>query len=91
MALCDAVNEGRLKPDDNVVFVGFGGGLTWAAAVVKWDVIPMEISRIGREWKRARYIAARSRSSLKKFGRRVGASLLGSPTPDATLKDADKH
>lgn len=91
MALCDAVDEGRLKPDDNVVFVGFGGGLTWAAAVVKWDVIPMEISRIGREWKRARYIAARSRSSVKKFGRRVGARLLGSPTPDATLKHADKH
>lgn len=92
MALCDAVEEGRLKPDDNVVFVGFGGGLTWAASVVKWNVTPPEdISRIDREWKRARYVAARSRSSLIKFGRRVGARLLGSPTPDATLKDADKH
>lgn len=90
MALCDAVDEGRLKPDDNVVFVGFGGGLTWAASVVKWNVSPIEISRIDREWKRARYVAARSRSSLIKIGRRVGASLLGSPTPDATLKDADR-
>ena len=27
MALCDAVQDGRLRPDDNVVFVGFGGGL----------------------------------------------------------------
>jgi 3-oxoacyl-[acyl-carrier-protein] synthase-3 len=90
MALCDAVDEGRLKPDDNVVFVGFGGGLTWAASVVKWNVSPIEISRIDREWKRARYVAARSRSSLIKIGRRVGASRLGSPTPDATLKDADR-
>jgi 3-oxoacyl-[acyl-carrier-protein] synthase-3 len=91
MALCDAVDEGRLKPDDNVVFVGFGGGLTWAASVVKWDVTPLEMSRVGREWKRARYIAARSRASAVKFGRRIGATILGSPTPDATLKDAEKR
>lgn len=91
MALCDAVNEGRLKPDDNVVFVGFGGGLTWAASVVKWDVIPKDMTRVGREWRRARYVAARSRASVIKLGRRVGAKILGSPTPDATLRDADKH
>jgi 3-oxoacyl-[acyl-carrier-protein] synthase-3 len=91
MALCDAVEEGLLKPDDNVVFVGFGGGLTWAASVVKWNVTPPEVSRIDREWKRARYIAARSRSKVRKFGRRVGARLLGSPTPDARLRDADKR
>ena len=91
MALCDAVDDGRLKPDDNVVFVGFGGGLTWAASVVKWDVIPQDMSRVGREWKRARYVAARSRASVIKFGRKVGSRILGSPTPDATLKDAEKH
>jgi 3-oxoacyl-[acyl-carrier-protein] synthase-3 len=91
MALCDAVEEGRLKPDDNVVFVGFGGGLTWASSVVKWNVTPPEVSRVDREWKRARYIGARSRASVVKLGRRVGARLLGSPTPDATLRDADKH
>ncbi len=91
MALCDAVDEGRLKPDDNVMFVGFGGGLTWAASVVKWDVIPQDIGRVGLEWKRARYVAARGRSSLIKFGRRVGAKILGSPTPDAKLKDAEKR
>jgi 3-oxoacyl-[acyl-carrier-protein] synthase-3 len=90
MALCDAVDEGRLKPDDNVMFVGFGGGLTWAASIVKWDAIPPDISRVGREWKRARYVAARGRASVIKIGRRVGARILGSPTPDATLKDAVK-
>ena len=87
IALCDAVDDGLLKPDDNVVFVGFGGGLTWAATVVKWDVSPPEVSVVDREWKRARYMVARSRSRLRKFSRRLGARVLGSPTPDATMKD----
>ena len=36
VALCEAVREGRLKPGDNVVLVGFGGGLTCGAALMKW-------------------------------------------------------
>lgn len=49
IALCDAVQDGRLRPDDNVVFVGFGGGLTWASSVIKWHVTPPEISLPRRE------------------------------------------
>ncbi len=89
IALCDAVAEGRLEPDDNVVFVGFGGGLTWAGSVVKWAVTPPEISMVDREWKRARYMFTRGRSRLRKLSRRWGASLAGSPVPEARLKDAD--
>jgi len=37
LALCDALEEGRLKSGDHVVLVGFGAGLTWAAAVVHWQ------------------------------------------------------
>jgi 3-oxoacyl-[acyl-carrier-protein] synthase-3 len=37
LALCDALDEGRLKSGDHVVLVGFGAGLTWAAAVVHWQ------------------------------------------------------
>jgi len=36
IALCEAVSQGRVKPDDYIAFVGFGGGLTWAAMVVQW-------------------------------------------------------
>lgn len=36
IALCEAIAEGRVKPGDHLVFVGFGAGLTWAAAVVQW-------------------------------------------------------
>ncbi len=36
IALCEAEAEGRLRPGDSVVLTAFGGGLTWASAVVKW-------------------------------------------------------
>lgn len=37
LALVDAVEEGRVKPGDHLVFVGFGAGLTWAAAAIHWE------------------------------------------------------
>ena len=37
LALCDALEEGRLKSGDHVVLVGFGAGLTWAAALLHWQ------------------------------------------------------
>ena len=76
IALCDLIREGRLQPNDNVVFVGFGGGLSWAAAVIKWDVTPTQVSFLDQEWKRMRYIVARGRSRLRRLQRRVGATTI---------------
>jgi len=36
LALDEAVREGRIKTGDIVMFVAFGGGLTWASSVVRW-------------------------------------------------------
>jgi len=36
IALCEAVAEGRVQPGDHIVLAGFGAGLTWAAAVLRW-------------------------------------------------------
>ena len=79
IALCEAVEEGRLKPDDNVVFVGFGGGLTWGASVVKWDVTPPPVSFVDHEWRRVRYVMARGRSRLRRLSRRVEAAVARVP------------
>lgn len=38
IALCEAAEAGRMKPGDYVLLLGFGAGLTWAAAVVRWGV-----------------------------------------------------
>ncbi|MBV8117699.1 MAG: ketoacyl-ACP synthase III [Candidatus Eremiobacteraeota bacterium] len=37
IALSEAVSDGRVKPGDVIVFVGFGGGLSWGAVVWKWQ------------------------------------------------------
>ena len=89
IALSEAVERGRLRPNDNVVFVGFGGGLTWAASVAKWDVTPPPLSVADQRLRRTRFLLARGRSGLRRLGRAV-MGLGGSPTPDARLRDADR-
>jgi 3-oxoacyl-[acyl-carrier-protein] synthase-3 len=49
LALCDAIEEGRLKQGDHVVLIGFGAGLTWAAAVVHWEPVVPEDAPIAVE------------------------------------------
>jgi 3-oxoacyl-[acyl-carrier-protein] synthase-3 len=36
LALVDAIENGRVKRDDNVLLVGFGAGMSWASAIVRW-------------------------------------------------------
>ncbi len=36
VALCEAVQQGRIKKGDYVLLVVFGAGLTWGAAVLQW-------------------------------------------------------
>ena len=35
IALCEALEQGRAKVGDNLAFIAFGAGLTWASAIVK--------------------------------------------------------
>ena len=88
IALCEAVQEGRLKPNDIVICVGFGGGLTWAASVVRWDAGPTYKDNPGVA--RVRYGLNRYKMRYKQLRRRIMAQLGGSPTPNARLKDAQR-
>ena len=36
LALADALDAGRIHEGDNVLLTGFGGGMTWASAVLRW-------------------------------------------------------
>ncbi|MGH2353128.1 MAG: beta-ketoacyl-ACP synthase III [Chloroflexota bacterium] len=36
IALCEAVEAGRVTEGEHVLLAGFGGGLTWGAAVLRW-------------------------------------------------------
>jgi len=37
IALCEAIDAGRIKAGDHLVMVGFGAGLTWAACAIEWS------------------------------------------------------
>jgi 3-oxoacyl-[acyl-carrier-protein] synthase-3 len=73
IALCEAIEAGRVKPGDNLVFVGFGGGLTWAACAVQWSV-PTD-KREADWWRNTRrqagYQAAAARSMWRRAVRWV--------------------
>ncbi len=36
LALVDALETGRLRPGNHILLTGFGGGMTWASAVLRW-------------------------------------------------------
>jgi 3-oxoacyl-[acyl-carrier-protein] synthase-3 len=68
IALCEAVEAGNIHPGDQLVMVGFGAGLTWAAAAVKWGIAADEVvvPRY-RQWLRwGLYQWAHLRSSVRR-------------------------
>lgn len=74
IALCEAVEQGRVQEGDYLVFVGFGGGLTWAAMVLKWG-IPERVERtttsLNRQRRRVYYSMVRGRARLRRLRRKV--------------------
>jgi 3-oxoacyl-[acyl-carrier-protein] synthase-3 len=36
LALHDAISNDRVHDGDNLLLTGFGGGMTWASAVLRW-------------------------------------------------------
>ncbi|MDJ0656107.1 MAG: ketoacyl-ACP synthase III [Xanthomonadales bacterium] len=36
IALCEAVEEGRVRPGSNILTAAFGAGLTWGSMVLRW-------------------------------------------------------
>ena len=73
IALCEAAEEGRLEPGDHVLLLGFGAGLTWASALIRWGVPELSLS-----WMLSpQSIGAQFRSAgAWGTARRAGATLL---------------
>ena len=68
IALCEAAEEERIHRDDLVVCVGFGAGLTWGAAAIRWSA-PLPPAPPSR-WERARYQLRYRYATLRSLVRR---------------------
>lgn len=44
IALVEAIEEGRINPNDKVALVSFGAGLTWASAMVQWGAVQPSVN-----------------------------------------------
>jgi 3-oxoacyl-[acyl-carrier-protein] synthase-3 len=77
IALCEAIEAGRLARGDIVVLVGFGAGLTWGAAALQWSLpLPVQApSRRMTAWRWVRYRWARLRSMARRLWRLADAHL----------------
>lgn len=73
IAFYEAVEEGRITEGDYIVFIGFGGGLTWASMVVKWGIpTPSDrsINRLREQRRQANYALVSLRTHLRNWWRR---------------------
>lgn len=79
MALCDAITQGKVKDGDYLAFVGFGGGLSWAAMILKWGTpaaVTGSASRFNWQRRRLSYAAASSRTWFGRALRRIRRAYL---------------
>ena len=77
IALCEAIELGRVKRDDLIVCVGFGAGLTWAAAAIRWS-LPLPVPTPPRRmtfWRGLRYRWSQFRSRWRRLWRKIDARL----------------
>jgi 3-oxoacyl-[acyl-carrier-protein] synthase III len=78
IALCEAIACGRVQEHDRLVFVGFGAGLSWAAAAVEWGPPePKPYPQAHRALQSIRFAWAAVRSSWLRLARGVYNLLLG--------------
>ncbi len=75
LALCEALQQGRIKDDDVVIFTGFGGGLSWATALIRWVTPNKAPTRLNVQRRRFRYTLARLRTRLQRWQRAITSAL----------------
>jgi 3-oxoacyl-[acyl-carrier-protein] synthase-3 len=91
IALCEAEEDGRIKPNDRLILTGFGGGLSWATMVIQWDNIQLRAapglsSQLLRGRRQAEYVIAYWRDLIMRSYRRMESWIGGSPIKHANVR-----
>jgi 3-oxoacyl-[acyl-carrier-protein] synthase-3 len=72
IALCEAIDTGRIKEGDHIAFCGFGGGLAWAAMVLTWTGRETGEPRpLGRQRRQLSYANAGWRRRVRHWERQM--------------------
>jgi len=74
IALCEALEQGKVSAGDYIVLVGFGGGLTWASTVIKWGVpypADRSINTLQERRRQAEYFLVKLRVRMSRWLRRL--------------------
>lgn len=72
IAFYEAIQSGRIRAGDYIVFIGFGGGLTWGATVIKWGIPEPEDHSANLRYRgrrQASYLWVRITSVLRRWSR----------------------
>jgi 3-oxoacyl-[acyl-carrier-protein] synthase III len=72
IALCEAVQQGKVKENDYLAFCGFGGGLAWGAMVVKWGAPKPRVEEraiLKEQRRQLSYTLAELRTRLRRVGK----------------------
>jgi len=77
IALCEAIEDGRVHEDDYLALIGFGGGLSWASAIIQWGRPrdDQQISRIKQQRRQLSYWLAGWRTRINRWRRRINRML----------------
>jgi 3-oxoacyl-[acyl-carrier-protein] synthase-3 len=80
IAICEAIEENRIQPNNNLVLVGFGAGLTWGALTLKWVAPEKRIPPVQRVRRKVLTFLAKLRSLIRRLRRRLEGLIWGSST-----------
>ncbi len=80
IAVCEAIECGRVNPGDNLVLVGFGAGLTWGALALEWTNPELDVPPARRRRRRLLAQIAAFRSHIRRFLRFLEGLIWGSYT-----------
>ncbi len=68
IALCEAIDAGRIEEGDHIAFCGFGGGLAWGAMVLTWTGRETGEPRpLGRQRRQLTYASAGWRRRVRQW------------------------